>query len=209
MTTTDRTKPGTMRTAAVTAVALGLPLGAVTFALQLTPFGLVANSPAFWALWGFAAGAVVAVPVAGVLTAMATEAFGLLAWYAISWATGNFEWSAGGVLALGWGVGAVLAGTVFGLAGVWWRTQARRPRLEIATALPAAVFACASVYYFVVLDYVGTGVYNAVVALLLLTFLPRTGQARVRAAGAVVPIIVVGLLGGAAFVAFLNAVAMS
>ncbi|WP_424187152.1 DUF6518 family protein [Actinokineospora sp. G85] len=207
MTTThDRAMP---RTAAITAVALGLPLGAVTFALQLTPFGLVANSPAFWALWGFAAGAGVAAPVAGVLTAMATEALGLLAWYAISWATGNFEWSAGGALALGWGVGAVLAGTVFGLAGAWWRTQAPRPRLEIATAVPIAVFACAAVYDFIVLEYVGTGAYNAVVALLLLVFLPRTGHARVRAAVAAVPITLAGLLGGAAFLALLNATAMS
>ncbi|OLR95323.1 hypothetical protein BJP25_06045 [Actinokineospora bangkokensis] len=188
-----------------TAVALGVPLGALTFALQLTPFGLVANSPAFWAMWGFAAGAIVAAPRAAVLTATGVELLGLVSWYTTSWLTGNFEWSAGGSLALGWGAGALAAGMVFGLAGAWWRTRATTPRLEIATAVPVSVFACAAVYYAFILNYTATATYNAAVALLLLAFLPPANRDRLRAAAAVIPITALGIAGGAAFITFLNA----
>ncbi|MCG8915627.1 DUF6518 family protein [Actinokineospora sp. PR83] len=180
----------------VVALGLGVPLGAVTFLLQLTPIGLAANSLAFWALWAFAAGALVDGVRWAITTAASVQLVGLVTWYGITWSIGQFTWSAGGPRALVWGAAALVAGTVFGVAGTWWRNRPGTTASEAGIALIASVHAWSALYRYGALGYFGWGTVDLVTAVVLLLALGRTARERLRAAGMAVPLIALGIGGG-------------
>jgi hypothetical protein len=114
------------RRAGIITVAAGLALGAVDFALQKTlpyPWANLANSAAVWAVAAFAlgywlrTGALRAAILGTVLLVVAVPSYYVTATLVQNDDLSN-AWSPVGLL---WTFFGVLAGVVFGIAGVWAR----------------------------------------------------------------------------------------
>ncbi|QLQ35531.2 DUF6518 family protein [Micromonospora robiginosa] len=188
------------RTLALVAPVAGFLLGFLDF-VWITrvpyPFAELGNSTATWAVAAFAlgwwvrVGVVRAAVAAVVLLVVAVPAYYLAAALlqgddpAVIVAPTSLLWMASGVL----------AGVVFGVAGVWARTTGWRQ--VVATALPVAVFVEEA------LRFVGrarTGYpgawWNVVIdlglAALLLELVGRTLRVRLLAAAVALPLAVVG-----------------
>ena len=97
-----------------------------------------------------------------------------------------------------WGLGALVGGPVFGVAGRAWRTGPHRQR-AIALGLLVAVSVAEGVYNMAVLSYPAAGAAFIVAGLLVPLILGRSREDRIGAYVAAVPALGLGLLGYLAF----------
>jgi hypothetical protein len=195
------------RRVAVVAVACGLLLGAVDFALQKLlpyPWADLANSGAVWAVAAFGMGLWVRFPwwrsalAATVLLVLGVPAYYLTAW---RWQHDDLStiWAAPSLV---WMVLGLVAGIVFGVAGAF--ATATGWRGMVAVALPGAVlFAEALVLLRRVprrTDDVWTAVIELVLGLLIIGLVARGNRQRVAALAAAIPLAALGfaalLVGG-------------
>ena len=97
-----------------------------------------------------------------------------------------------------WGVGALVGGLVFGIAGRWWRAGLRRQR-ALALGLLVAVFVAEGIYNSVILSAPAVGAGFAAVGLLVPLILGRSRDDRIGAYVAAIPALGLGALGYLAF----------
>jgi Family of unknown function (DUF6518) len=97
-----------------------------------------------------------------------------------------------------WGLGAVVGGPVFGVAGHWWRGPVHRRR-AIALGLLAAVAIAEGAYNVLVVDHATVGVAFIVVGLLVPLVFGRSRDDRVGGYVALLPCIGLGLFGFVVF----------
>lgn len=194
--------PPAHRALALVAPVAGLLLGFLDF-LWITrvpyPFAELGNSTATWAIAAFAlgwwarVGALRAAVAAVVLLVVAVPSYYLAATLlqgddpAVIVAPTSLLWMAFGVL----------AGVVFGVAGVWARTSGWRE--VVATALPVAVFVEEALRFAgkARTGYPGAWWNVAIdlgLAALLLELVGRTLRGRLLAAAVALPLAVVGAL---------------
>jgi len=205
--TTDPPPPVDHRSVAVGAVVGGLLLGAVDFVwikFLPYPFAELGNSSAVWAVAAFAFGFWVrsGSPRAA-LGAVALLVTAVPSYYLAATLIQNDDianvWAPTSII---WMLFGVLAGVIFGIAGVWARTAGRRQ--IIAIALPGAVlFAEAALWTRRIgrPDYgtvpVWPAVIDVVLGLLIIVAVARTTRQRAMVLAAALPL----TLGGfAAFV---------
>ena len=93
-----------------------------------------------------------------------------------------------------WGLGAVVGGPVFGVAGHWWRGPVHRRR-AIAIGLLAAVAIAEGAYNVLVVDHATVGTAFIVFGLLVPLVFGRSRNDRLGGYVALVPALVLGLLG--------------
>jgi hypothetical protein len=97
-----------------------------------------------------------------------------------------------------WGLGALVGGPVFGVAGRAWRTGSPRPRAA-ALGLLVAVAVAEGIYNAVVLEHPAVGAGFVLAGLLVPLVLGRSREDRVGAYVAAVPALALGALGYLAF----------
>ncbi len=97
-----------------------------------------------------------------------------------------------------WGVGALVGGVVFGIAGRWWRAGSRRQR-ALALGLLVAVFVAEGIYNAVILSAPAVGAGFTAVGLLVPLILGRSRDDRIGAYVAAIPALGLGALGYLAF----------
>jgi hypothetical protein len=109
----------------------------------------------------------------------------------------RFGYGAGSAIVIVWGLGALAGGSVFGVAGWWWRHGQSRARAA-AAGLLAALFVAEGVYFLLVLPdpTVGAGAITA--GLMTPALLGRTWRDRGLGYVAMLPGLALGALGFAA-----------
>ena len=90
-----------------------------------------------------------------------------------------------------WGLGAVVGGPVFGVAGHWWRGPVHRRR-AIALGLLAAVAVAEGAYNVLVVDHAAAGAAFIGFGLLVPLVLGRSREDRLGAYVAMIPVLLVG-----------------
>ncbi|NHO81082.1 DUF6518 family protein [Micromonospora sp. CMU55-4] len=162
------------------------------------PFAELGNSTATWAVAAFAlgcwirSGAVRAAVAASVLLIVAVPSYYLAATLlqgddlAVIWALTSFVWMAFGVV----------AGVVFGVAGIWARTDGWRR--VVGTALPVAVFVEEALRFALKSGSYPGAWWNVAIdlglAVLLVVLIGRSAQVRLLAAAVALPLAAVGAL---------------
>ncbi|MCZ7437978.1 DUF6518 family protein [Micromonospora sp. WMMC241] len=198
--------PPARRTLALAAPVVGFLLGFLDFVWIKWvpyPFAELGNSTATWAVAAFAlgwwvrAGALRAAVAATVLLVVAVPSYYLAA----TLLQGDDLAVVVAPTALLWMASGVLAGVVFGVAGVWARTSGWRE--VVATALPAAVFVEEALRFAgrARTGYPGAWWNVAIdlgLAALLLELVGRTLRGRLLATAVALPLAVVGAFAFAA-----------
>ncbi|MEW2542337.1 DUF6518 family protein [Micromonospora sp. WMMC264] len=162
------------------------------------PFAELGNSTATWAVAAFAlgcwirSGAVRAAVAASVLLIVAVPSYYLAATLlqgddlAVIWALTSFVWMAFGVV----------AGVVFGVAGIWARTDGWRR--VVGTALPVAVFVEEALRFALKSGSYPGAWWNVAIdlglAVLLVVLIGRSARVRLLAAAVALPLAAVGAL---------------
>jgi hypothetical protein len=106
-----------------------------------------------------------------------------------------------------WGLGALVGGPVFGVAGRWWRTGTHRQR-AMGIGLLAAVAIAEGIYHAAILGDSAVGAGFIVAGLLVPLILGRSSQDRIGGYVATVPALALGALGYLVF-GWLNGLAAS
>jgi len=187
------------RTSGIVSVAAGVALGAVDFALQKVlpyPWANLANSAAVWAVAAFAlgywlrTGALRAAIAASVLLVVAVPVYYVTATLvqnddiANVWAPVSLVWMAFGVL----------AGVVFGIAGVWAR-GAGWHRI-VGAALPGAVLLAEAARLFRRGDDARwTALIELALGVLVIAMAARTARQRGASLAVAVPLAALGFAG--------------
>ncbi len=184
--------PGTR---ALIVVVVGLGLGVVTQILQSilpTGWSQAANAISPWLLVAFFSGAAMPDRGSAIVAGLATLVLALVGYYAMT----QLRYGIGGGTSalIFWGLGAVVGGPVFGLAGHTWRTGEHRYR-ALALGLLAAVFIAEAGYHLIVLSEPGVAIGFAVAGLLVPVVLGRSREDRLGAYVAAVPALVLGAAG--------------
>ena len=178
----------------------GFVTGAATQILQSvlpTGWSQAANAISPWLLVAFLVGSVMPGRASAVAAGIGTLAFALVGYYTMTMIRYGIG---GGTSALiFWGLGAVVGGPVFGLAGFTWRTGDHRDR-AIALGLLAAAFLAEAGYHLIVLQEPPVAAGFAIAGLLVPLILGRSRQDRLGAYVAAVPALVLGALGFAVFI---------
>jgi hypothetical protein len=104
-----------------------------------------------------------------------------------------------------WGLGAIVGGPVFGLAGHEWRHGEHRNR-AIALGLVSAAFLAEAGYHWIVLQEPPVAVGFAVAGLLVPVVLGRSRQDRIGAYVAALPALALGALGSVVFIAIYDVI---
>ncbi|MGW0243126.1 DUF6518 family protein [Micromonospora chalcea] len=162
------------------------------------PFAELGNSTATWAVaafalgWWIRSGAVRAAVAAGVLLIVAVPSYYLAATLlqgddlAVIWALTSFVWMAFGVV----------AGVVFGVAGIWARTDGWRR--VVGTALPVAVFVEEALRFALKSGSYPGAWWNVAIdlglAVLLVVLIGRSARVRLLAAAVALPLAAAGAL---------------
>ncbi|WP_064446142.1 DUF6518 family protein [Micromonospora sp. NBRC 110037] len=162
------------------------------------PFAELGNSTATWAVAAFAlgcwirSGAVRAAVAASVLLIVAVPSYYLAATLlqgddlAVIWALTSFVWMAFGVV----------AGVVFGVAGIWARTEGWRR--VVGTALPVAVFVEEALRFALKSGSYPGAWWNVAIdlglAALLVVLIGRSARVRLLAAAVALPLAAAGAL---------------
>ena len=178
----------------------GLGTGFVTQLLQSvlpTGWSQAANAISPWLLVAFLVGSVMPDRTSAVVAGTATLFLALLGYYA----TTQLRYGIGGGTnaLIFWGLGAVVGGPVFGLAGYTWRTGDHRYR-AIALGLLAAAFLAEAGYHLIVLQEPPVAAGFAIAGLLVPVVLGRSRQDRLGAYVAAVPALALGALGFVVFI---------
>ena len=105
-----------------------------------------------------------------------------------------------------WGLGAVVGGPVFGIAGLTWRTGPARQR-ALAIGLVAAVAIAEGVYHAWILDRPAEGAGFVVAGLLAPLVLGRSREDRLWGYVATLPALALGALGYLVFLALYSVIA--
>jgi len=179
----------------VTVVVAGLATGALTQLGQgLLPDGWsqAANAISPWVFVAFLVGSAMVSRPTAVVAGIATLVFALVGYYAMT----ELRLGIGGGTSslVFWGLGALVGGPVFGLAGYAWRTAEHRYRAA-ALGLLAAAFIAEGGYHAVVLSEPPIGAGFAIAGLLVPLILGRSRQDRIGAYVAVAPGLVMGAAG--------------
>ena len=162
------------------------------------PFAELGNSTATWAVaafalgWWIRSGAVRAAVAASVLLIVAVPSYYLAATLlqgddlAVIWALTSFVWMAFGVV----------AGVVFGVAGIWARTDGWRR--VVGTALPVAVVVEEALRFELKSGSYPGAWWNVALdlglAVLLVVLIGRSARVRLLAAAVALPLAAVGAL---------------
>ena len=162
------------------------------------PFAELGNSTATWAVaafalgWWIRSGAVRAAVAASVLLIVAVPSYYLAATLlqgddlAVIWALTSFVWMAFGVV----------AGVVFGVAGIWARTDGWRR--VVGTALPVAVFVEEALRFALKSGSYPEAWWNVAIdlglAALLVVLIGRSARVRLLAAATALPLAALGAL---------------
>ncbi|MFD6610412.1 DUF6518 family protein [Micromonospora chalcea] len=162
------------------------------------PFAELGNSTATWAVaafalgWWIRSGAVRAAVAASVLLIVAVLSYYLAATLlqgddlAVIWALTSFIWMAFGVV----------AGVVFGVAGIWARTDGWRR--VVGTALPVAVFVEEALRFALKSGSYPGAWWNVAIdlglAALLVVLIGRSARVRLLAAAVALPLAAAGAL---------------
>ena len=162
------------------------------------PFAELGNSTATWAVaafalgWWIRSGAVRAAVAASVLLIVAVPSYYLAATLlqgddlAVIWALTSFVWMAFGVV----------AGVVFGVAGIWARTQGWRR--VVGVALPVAVFVEEALRFALKSGSYPGAWWNVAIdlglAALLVELSGRSARVRLLAAATALPLAALGAL---------------
>ena len=185
---------------ALVVLVAGLGTGIVTQVLQSvlpTGWSQAANAISPWLLVAFLVGAAMPDRTSAVVAGAATLALALVGYYATT--TIRFGIGGGTSALVFWGLGAIVGGPVFGLAGHTWRTGEHRFR-AIALGLLAAAFLAEAGYHLVVLNEPPVAAGFAIAGLAVPLVLGRSTQDRVGAYVAAVPALALGALGFAVFI---------
>ena len=172
----------------------GLALGIVTqLGQSVLPdaWSPIANAISPWLAVAFLVGAAMPSPRTAAVAGTATLTLALVGYYA----TTELRYGIGGGTGslVRWGLGALIGGPVFGIAGLAWRhgTIAQR---AIGLGLLAACFIAEGVYQARVVAHPEAGVLFVAVGLLI-PVLGRTMNDRLWAYAATVPSLALGALG--------------
>ncbi|MEU1812910.1 DUF6518 family protein [Micromonospora aurantiaca (nom. illeg.)] len=160
------------------------------------PFAELGNSTATWAVaafalgWWIRSGAVRAAVAAGVLLIVAVPSYYLAATLlqgddlAVIWSSTSIVWMAFGVV----------AGVVFGVAGIWARTGGWRR--VVGTALPVAVFVEEALRFALKSGSYPGAWWNVAIdlglAVLLVALIGRSARVRLLAAAVALPLAAAG-----------------
>ncbi|MFJ5543460.1 DUF6518 family protein [Micromonospora chalcea] len=162
------------------------------------PFAELGNSTATWAVaafalgWWIRSGAVRAAVAASVLLIVAVPSYYLAATLlqgddlAVIWSPTSIVWMAFGVV----------AGVVFGVAGIWARTDGWRR--VVGTALPVAVFVEEALRFALKSGSYPGAWWNVAIdlglAALLVVLIGRSARVRLLAAAVALPVAAIGAL---------------
>ena len=177
----------------------GFLTGAATQILQSvlpTGWSQAANAISPWLLVAFLVGSVMPGRASAAAAGIGTLALALVGYYAMT--TIRYGIGGGTSALLFWGLGAVVGGPVFGLAGYTWRTGDHRYR-AIAIGLLAAAFLAEAGYHLIVLQEPPVAAGFAIAGLLVPLIFGRSRQDRLGAYVATVPALALGALGFAVF----------
>lgn len=190
---------GDHRTLGVISVPAGVALGAVDFALQKVlpyPWANLANSAAVWAVAAFAlgywirTGALRAAIAGTVLLVVAVPIYYVTATLVQNDDIANV-WAPIGLMWMAFGV---LAGVVFGIAGVWAR--GRGWQRIVGTALPGAVLLAEAARLFRLgSDARWTALIELALGVLVIAMVGRTARQRGASLAAAVPLAAIGFVG--------------
>lgn len=184
----------------IVVLVVGLGTGVVTQVLQSvlpTGWSQAANAISPWLLVAFLVGAVMPDRSSAVLAGAGTLVLALVGYYATT--TIRYGIGGGTSALVFWGLGAVVGGPVFGLAGHAWRTGEHLHR-AIALGLLAAAFLAEAGYHLVVLSEPPVAAGFAIAGLLVPLVLGRSWQDRFAAYLAAVPALGLGAIGFVAFI---------
>ena len=184
---------------ALVVLVVGLATGVVTQVLQSvlpTGWSQGANAISPWLLVAFLVGSVMPDRTSAIVAGATTLILALVGYYV----TTTIRYGIGGGTSslVFWGLGAIVGGPVFGLAGHLWRTAEPRFR-AIALGLLAAAFLAEAGYHLIVLDEPPVAAGFAIAGLAVPLVLGRSTQDRVGAYVAAVPALAVGALGFGVF----------
>ncbi|MBQ1041294.1 hypothetical protein KBX35_08915 [Micromonospora sp. C32] len=196
-----RRMPPSRRAVALVVPVAGFLLGFLDFVWIKWvpyPFAELGNSTATWAVaafamgWWIRSGAVRAAVAASVLLIVAVPSYYLAATLlqgddlAVIWAVTSFIWMAFGVV----------AGVVFGVAGIWARTDGWRR--VVGTALPVAVFVEEALRFALKSGSYPGAWWNVAIdlalAALLVVLIGRSARVRLLAAAVALPVAALGAL---------------
>ncbi len=189
-----------MRRAAIVAV-VGLATGAMTQLLQgalPTGWSQAANAISPWLLVAFLVGSTMPRPTPAAIAGVATLALALVGYYAMVQLRFGYGGSTNSLIF--WGLGAIVGGPVFGVAGHAWRHGTRRVR-AIALGLVAAAAIAEGGYHAIVLQDGGVAAGFVVAGLVSPLILGRSREDRLGAYVAAVPAIALGAVGFVVFLA--------
>jgi hypothetical protein len=178
-----------------TIVVVGLATGVVTQILQSvlpTGWSQAANAITPWLFVAFLLGSRMPDDAWAVGAGIGALLLAIVGFYGMT----ELRYGIGGgtgALVL-WGLGAVVGGPVFGLAGRWWRGPSHRRR-AIALGLLAAVAIAEGLYHAIVLGEPPVGAGFVIVGLAVPLVLGRSREDRIGGYVATLPALALGGLG--------------
>lgn len=183
---------------------VGLATGALTQVGQsVLPDGWsqAANAMSPWLLVAFLLGAAMPDRRWAAVAGVAALILSLVGYYLMIELRYGYGGSRGSLLL--WGTGALIGGTVFGIAGHWWR-QGRPWQVAAAIGLLAAVFVAEGAYQVRIQPDAAIGLGFVVVGLVIPLVFGRSRGERLRGYAAMLPALALGALGFIALIAFAN-----
>jgi MFS family permease len=185
----------------VVAAIAGLALGIFTFlgqGIANDEWNTLVNSGAVWSLAAFIVGAFGTFDLLAVGVGITTLLGAVAGYYVSATIKLGFESAFSGIIF--WGLVAVVAGPLFGLAGYWWRNKARWQHM-LAIGFLGGIFAGEGVYTLLLIPHKPiSGWVMLVFGLLVPLVLGRSAKDRLYGL-LIVPVIVILIL---AFYQFLN-----
>jgi hypothetical protein len=180
-------------------VAVGLATGVLTqLGQSVLPDGWsqVANAISPWLFVAFLVGSLMPDRAWAAAGGIATLLLAMVGYYAMT----ELRYGIGGGTSslILWGLGAIVGGPVFGIAGHTWRVGPDRPR-GIAIGLVAAVAIAEGIYNAVTLSSPAVGAGFIVAGLLAPVVLGRSRDARLWGYAAMLPALALGAVGYVVF----------
>ncbi len=183
-----------------TIAGIGLATGVLSqFAQDLLPdaWSQVGNSISPWLLVAFLLGSTMPDRRWAVAAGVGALALAVVGFYATT--TIRFGIGGGTASLVFWGLGALVGGSVFGLAGFGWRTSPDRRLRALAIGLLGAVFIAEGVYQLRVVPASSVGPAYLLVGAAIPLVVGRSWPDRVGGYVAVLPALALGALGYLAF----------
>ena len=206
---TDATGPSTDGLPAIARrigliTVVGLATGALTQVGQsVLPDGWsqAANAISPWLLVAFPLGAAMPDRRWAVVAGVAALFLSLVGYYLMIELRYGYGGSRGSLLL--WGTGALVGGTVFGVAGQWWR-RGRPWQKAAAIGVLAAVFVAEGLYQIRIQPDAAIGAGFVIVGLVVPLIAGRSWDERLRGYLAMLPALALGAMGFIALIAFAN-----